>query len=171
MYPIKYTLVILILGLVFYFTQRDDKLSEVERNAISDSLEQIALDFIKGWEPPFEEKLSLKPFTQSQDFSVVIDANYIPDYETWKCGLHNSLQQEKNDKESFVHNLGDIKIVVLSPESAVLTARYDYEYTRKNGGNFTGTGAFTMTFRLEQETWKVVHYHGSHGIERPAERI
>ena len=58
---------------------------------VSDTLEHIVLAFIRSWETPFYPDSALALFTQTEDFSLVIDGWYEDTYEDWAAGIVDNL--------------------------------------------------------------------------------
>ena len=46
-----------------------------EKEAIKKTLETMAMDFLKSWEPPFNPEGALSFFTQTEDFHLISDGH------------------------------------------------------------------------------------------------
>jgi len=64
---------------------------------------------------------------------------------------------------SYKHEVKDIKTLVLSSDAGVATIIYIWDSITKEGVHRRTNGAATLTCRLEENGWKIVQYHGSHG--------
>jgi hypothetical protein len=133
---------------------------------ISDSLRSIAISFLRSWEPPFNPEKALSLFTQSDDFYLVIDGFDIDSFNEWSNGVPNYMADDNYFFKSYKHEIKDIKTVALSPNVGVVTITYIWDNISKDDIHKRIDGAATMTCRFEDEKWKIVHYHGSHGEEQ-----
>ncbi|MCF8364502.1 MAG: nuclear transport factor 2 family protein [Bacteroidales bacterium] len=137
---------------------------------ISDSLKTVAIHFLRSWEPPFNPDKAINLFTQSKDFHLVIDGFTTKTFEEWKDGVPNYMADDDSFFKSYKHEIKDIRTVVLSPESGVVTITYIWDnISSKDDTHKRVDGAITLTCRQEKDGWKIVHYHGSHGDERIVE--
>ena len=135
-----------------------------EQESIKMTLENMAMDFLKSWEPPYDPDSALALFTQKEDLHVVIGGEYTCDnYMDWKEAVTNSMSHEEEYYNSYKHEVKYIKTVVLSQQSGVVTIVYIWDSISKEGVHERTPGAFTLTCRKEKNDWKIVHYHGSHG--------
>lgn len=133
------------------------------QDSISSKLENIALDFLRSWEPPYDPDAALALFTQKEDFHLVIGGGYTCDnYLDWTEAVPRSMAHEKEFYASYKHEVKYIETVVLSPQSGVVTMVYTWDSITKEGVHERTPGAFTLACRKENGTWKIVHYHGSH---------
>ena len=145
----------------------DDSFNKDVQEQVSDSLETIAIDFLRSWEPPFNADKALNLFTQSNDFHLVIDGFITNTFEEWKNGVPNYMSDDDYFFKSYKHEIKDIRTVVLSPKSGVVTITYVWEsISRQDDIHKRVDGAITLTCREEKAGWKIVHYHGSHGEDR-----
>ena len=133
---------------------------------ISDSLRNIAISFIQSWEPPFNPEKAVSLFTQSDDFYLVIDGYETSSFKEWEDGVPNYMADDNFFFKSYKHEIKNMKTVTLSPESGVITITYIWDNISKDDIHKRIDGAITLTCRLEDEKWKIVHYHGSHGEEQ-----
>jgi hypothetical protein len=133
------------------------------QDSISAELESIAIDFLRSWEPPYDPEAALALFTQKEDFHVVIGGGYTCDnYMDWTEAVPSSMSHEKAFYDTYKHEVKYIESVVLSPKSGVVTIVYIWDSISKEGLHERTPGAITLTCRMENEAWKIVHYHGSH---------
>ena len=73
------------------------------------------------------------------------------------------MAHEEEFYSSYTHEVEYIESVVLSPQSGVVTIVYIWDSISKEGVHERTPGAYTLTCREEADSWKIVHYHGSHG--------
>jgi hypothetical protein len=163
----KYNLV-LILSTLFLFLSchSEDKLSTETENAIKETLEKMAIENLKSWEPPFHEDIFLGPFTHSQDLFVVLDGFSIKDYQKWKNVVIESMQAERDQNfKLYKHIVNDINTAVLSSNSGVVTMKYTWDYITKDDLHYNTDAVVTLVFKLEKENWEIIHFNVSHGKE------
>lgn len=140
-----------------------EKVSVELHGLISEELENIVTAFLKSWEPPFDPEGAIALFSQSSDFNLVIDGFEIGSYEEWARNVPNFMSDDDYFFTSYSHEIRDIKTVVLSPNSGVVTISYIWDSVSTEGIHERTPGAATLTCRLEENGWRIVHYHGSHG--------
>ena len=157
-----------VLIIIYLFGCQTDKpvLDNNIKKQISDSLSNVAISFLHSWEPPFNSDKALSLFTQSDDFNLVIDGFKTESYSEWAEGVPNYMADDNYFFKLYTHEIKDIKTVVLSPGSGVVTITYIWENISKDDVHKKVDGAITLTCRKEDNKWKIVHYHGSHGEER-----
>jgi hypothetical protein len=144
--------------------QNVDEVPVVLQESIKSKLESIALTFLRSWEPPYDPDAALALFTQREDFHLVISGDYTADnYLEWTEAVPRSMAHEVEFYNSYKHEVKYIETVVLSPQSGVVTIIYIWDSISKEGVHERTPGAITLTCRKENEAWKIVHYHGSHG--------
>ena len=112
----KSNLVLILSTLLFFLScYTEDKLLPETENLIKETLEKIAIENLRSWEPPFHESIFLNPFTQSEDLLVVLDGFTIKDYQKWKNVVIESMQADRDQKfKSYKHIVNDIKTAVLA---------------------------------------------------------
>ena len=69
----KICLLIILTTILISCRVNQGDLDLAEKNEIIKELESIAIENLRSWEPPFSEEKLLKPFTNKDDFFVVID--------------------------------------------------------------------------------------------------
>jgi len=159
-------LVPLAAMLLFASCQRSAaELSNELEIEIKDSLENIALDFLRSWEPPFYPEKALKLFTQSDDFCLIIDGLPIMEYSEWAEGVPNFMSDDAYFFKSYKHDIKAIRAVVLSPDVGVVTIIYTWDSVSTEDVHTLTDGAITLTCKREDDGWKIVQYHGSHDNE------
>lgn len=166
------SLLIIILLIFAAFTgcrQPSSKLTPGGKQEISDTLGNMAVSFLRSWEPPFHPEQALKLFTRTTDFNLVIDGLPIDNYQEWETGVPNFMSDDNYFFKSYRHEIDTIRTVVLSPESGVVTIIYTWDNVTREGVHNRVPGAITLTCRKEPAGWKIVHYHGSHGDEEVVE--
>ena len=132
------------------------------QESITIKLTDIALEFLKSWEPPFDPDAAIALFTQGEDFHLVIDGYVIDNYQDWAKNVPNFMSDDDYFFASYKHEVKNIETVVLSPQSGAVTVVYIWDSISKEGIHERTPGAATLTCRKENEAWKIVHYHGSH---------
>lgn len=140
----------------------NEQAGEYSTQEISDSLKNIAVEFLRSWEPPFYPDKAISLFTESKDFYLVIDGNEIETFQEWSAGVPNYMSDDNYFFSSYKHEIKDIRTVVLSPESGVVTIVYIWDNVSTDGIHRRVNGAATLACRKEENRWKIVHYHGSH---------
>lgn len=143
--------------------ESEEKVSLELQGLISEELENIVTTFLRTWEPPFDPEGAIVLFTQSSDFNLIIDGFEIDNYQEWARNVPNFMSDDDYFFTSYSHEIKDIKTVVLSPKSGVVTISYIWDSVSTEGIHERTPGAATLTCRLEENGWKIVHYHGSHG--------
>jgi hypothetical protein len=149
-------------------TVSDDQSTEPENQAeqmVADTLIRIAKDFLLSWEPPFYEEESLKDFSKSDDFSMVIDGSYLGSYQEWASILPESMEHERLHYKSYTHHIKELRTVVLGPNAGAITITYVWDNVTDEDEHYKTDGAITLVCREEADRWKIVHYHGSHDKE------
>ena len=160
---------VLILSTLFLFLSchSSGKLLPETENAIKETLEKLAIENLKSWEPPFHEDIFLDPFTQSQDLFVVLDGFSIKDYQKWKNVVIESMQVDRNQNfKLYKHIVNDINTAVLSSNSGVVTIKYTWDYITKDDLHYNTDAVVTLVFKLEKENWEIIHFNVSHGKEK-----
>jgi hypothetical protein len=160
---------VLILSTLFLFLScyTEDKLLPETENAIEETLEKMAIENLKSWEPPFHEDLFLDLFTQSEDLFVVLDGFSINNYQRWKNVVIKSMQADRDQNfKLYKHSVNEINTAVLSAKSGVVTMKYTWDYITKDDLHYNKDAAVTLVFRLEKENWKIIHFNVSHGKEK-----
>ena len=163
---INYITVIIFLLLFASCQSRTDSLTLKQEQEISEALARVATDFLASWEPPFYPERALSLFTQTEDFCLIIDGLLIDSYSKWAEGVPNFMADDKYFFSSYTHNIKDIKTVLLGRDAGVVTMIYVWESVTKEGVHRRTNGASTLTCRLEESGWKIIHYHGSHGDDQ-----
>ena len=158
----------IVLISIFALSCQSRNQDSIESNEtqISDSLRSVAIRFLKSWEPPFNPERALSLFTQTDDFYLVIDGIEIDSYNKWAEGVPDFMADDDYFFKSYTHEIKDMETVRLSPCSGVVTITYIWDNISKDDIHRRTDGAATLTCRFEDNTWKIVHYHGSHGEEQ-----
>ena len=164
----KSNLTIILSTLLFFLScYTENKLSPDTENVIKETLEKIAIENLKSWEPPFHESIFLNPFTQSEDLLVVLDGFIIKDYQKWKNVVIESMQADRDLKfKMYKHIVNDINTAVLSSNSCVVTMKYTWDYITKEDVHYNTDAVVTLVFKLEKENWEIIHFNVSHGEKR-----
>jgi len=160
--------IILILSLLLFSNcqSRKDILTKNQEQEITDTLKVIATGFLRSWEPPFHPERALQLFTQTEDFCLIIDGFLIDNYSKWAEGVPNFMADDHYFFSSYKHEIKDIKSVVLNKDAGVVTIIYIWDSITTEGVHRITDGAITLTCRREENGWKIIHYHGSHGDDQ-----
>jgi len=161
----------LILSLLLFSNcqSRKDTLTKNQELEITDTLEIIATGFLRSWEPPFNPKRALQLFTQTEDFCLIIDGFLIENYSKWAEGVPNFMADDNSFFSSYKHEIKNIKSVVINKDAGVVTIIYIWDSITTEGVHRITDGAITLTCRREENGWKIIHYHGSHGEDQVIE--
>ena len=141
-------------------------MSDDEILKIKTTLENIALDNLKDWEPPFHEDKFLQDFTQSDDFKFTVDGYHINDFEKWKTIVYESMEFDRVNHKHYKHSIKDIQTTVLSKHSGIVTVNYIWDYITNDDLHYNTPANVTSVFRLEDNDWKILNSHVSHGEKR-----
>ena len=166
---INFIAVIISLLLLSNCQSRKDMLTKDQEQEITDTLKSIATGFLSSWEPPFYPERALKLFTQTEDFCLIIDGFLIDNYSKWAEGVPNFMADDVNNFNSYKHEIKEIKTVVLNKNAGVVTIIYIWDSITKEGIRRKTDGAFSLTCRCEENGWRIIHYHGSHGDDQIVE--
>ena len=157
-----WTLVILCAGCRSHEHSAAEPMSVETAAQVSMDMEQVVLKFLHSWEPPFYPDSALACFTQTEDFSLVIDGWYTGSYREWAEGVPNFMSDDAYYFTAYKHEVQEILAVPFSPEAGVVTIVYVWDHVDREGIHGRTDGRATMACRKEADGWKIVHYHGSH---------
>jgi len=138
-------------------------LSDKTRQHIKETLEQLAVDNLKAWEPPFYEEKFLDFFTRSEDFSFAVDGFHITNYKDWAGVVYESMDHDRKNYKEYVDDIKHIKTEVIDKDYGFVTVDYTWDYTTLDDVSHTVKSVVTMLFRNENGQWKIVNTHCSHG--------
>jgi hypothetical protein len=172
--PLRILILFFALAVLFANCMRETStnknvLTEEIKAQVSDTLEHVVLAFLHSWEPPFYPDSALALFTQTDDFSLVIDGWYSGSYREWAEGVPNYMADDDYYFTSYRHEVKEIRTVPLSPESGVVTIVYVWDHVDREGVHERTDGMATIACRKEEGGWKIVQYHGSHHEMPPVE--
>ena len=159
----------LFLLLFSLLTSCDSDKSSMSDNdilQIKRTLENQALDNLKDWEPPFHEENFLKDFTQSSDFRFTVDGFQVNDFEKWKAIVYESMEFDRLNHKQYKHDIIDIQTIVLGENSGVVTVNYIWDYTTNDDQHYNIRATVTTVYRFENDNWKIINSHVSHGEKR-----
>jgi len=83
------------------------------------------------------------------------------DVFTSKDSFKNMFLEMIEGRESHGRENLEIKVTILSPDTAFVSAAYDYTINYKNGRIFEGTCLQTSIWKMEIDNWKITHDHFS----------
>lgn len=130
------------------------------------TLENLALDNLKDWEPPYHEEAYLKDFTQTNDFRFTVDGFHVNDFEKWKAIVNESMEFDRQNYKQYQHDIEDIQTIVLDEKSGVVTVNYIWDYTTNDDLHYNTRATVTSVYRFEKDNWKIINSHVSHGEKR-----
>jgi len=161
------SLALLSLFLLISCSSDNDVVSVQNNEKISSQLENIALENLKSWEPPFYENNFLNHFTQSDDLLIVIDDFTIKNYDKWKEIVIESMNEDRNQQfKMYKHIINEVNVAVLSASSGVVTTSYTWDYITNENLHFNVKANATLVFRKNNEHWEIVHFIVSHQKEK-----
>ena len=108
-------------------------------------------------------EISEKLFEHGPDFSMVIDASYYPVWNERLQKIPQQVAEAKAEDQEGSHRTLDERIQFIGNDAAVLTRFYRYTFTETGGKRGHHDSAVTILFMRKTGTWRIVHYHGSHG--------
>ena len=138
-------------------------ISENDILKIKTILENLALDNLKNWEPPFHEEKYLMGFTQSSDFRFTVDGFHVNGFEKWKAIVYESMESDRLNHKQYKHDITDIQTIVLGEKSGLVTVNYIWDYITNDNLHFNVPATVTSVYRFEDKKWKLVNSHVSHG--------
>ena len=141
-------------------------MSEKDMLQIKSTLENLALDNLKDWEPPFHEDRFLQDFTQSNDFRFTVDGFHVNDYEKWKTIVYESMDYDRLNHKHYKHDIIDIQTIVLSINSGIVTVNYIWDYITNDDLHYNTPATVTAVYRFEDNNWRIMNTHVSHGENR-----
>jgi hypothetical protein len=133
---------------------------------IKTTLESLALNHLRDWEPPFNEDKFLDDFTQSEDFRFTVDGFHINDFEKWKTIVYESMEFDRQNHKHYKHDIIDIQTIVLGENSGIVTVNYIWDYLTIDDQYYKTPATVTTVYRFEDNNWKIVNSHVSHGEKK-----
>lgn len=160
---------IILTALLLSCNPDPKSLTDNQVNEIKTSIEKIALDNLRYWEPPFYENKLLLAYTQRDDFKFTVDGYYINDFENWKAIVYESMEQDRKNYKHYKHIIKDIYTNVINENSGFVTLNYIWDYITNDDLHYNTHATVTALYRLEENGWKIVNAHVSHGQKRIVE--
>jgi len=133
------------------------ELSKKEKQIIKETLEKLAVENLKTWEPPFNEKKFLEFFTQRDDFSFAVDGFHVTNYEDWVGIVYESMDYDRKNHKEYQDIIKNIET------DGFVTIDYVWDYTTNEDVHYNVKSIVTMLFRNEDNKWKIMNTHCSHG--------
>ena len=159
----KLILILVISFLLTACTFDNSSMNEKDVLQIKSTLENLALDNLKDWEPPFNEDKFLQDFSQSDDFRFTVDGFHVNDYEKWKTIVYESMDYDRQNHKHYKHDIIDIQTVLLSINSGIVTVNYIWDYITNDDLHYNTPATVTTVYRFEDNNWRIVNSHVSHG--------
>ncbi|MCB0634453.1 MAG: nuclear transport factor 2 family protein, partial [Lewinella sp.] len=138
-------------------------LSDNAKLNIKETLEKLAVDNLKAWEPPFSEEAFLDFFTQTEDFSFAVDGFHITSYEDWVGVVYESMDHDRKSYKTYTDNIEHVETDIINEDYGFVTVDYTWDYTNNDDVRYMVKSIVTMLFRKENGGWKIVNTHCSHG--------
>ena len=157
---------LILSALISSCNLEERSISEDEILKIKTSLENLALDNLKDWEPPFHEDEFLQDFTQSVDFKFTVDGYHINDFEKWRTIVYESMEFDRVNHKHYKHIIKEIQTTVLSKNSGIVTLNYIWDYITNDDLHYNTPATVTSVYRFEDNNWKILNSHVSHGEKR-----
>ena len=142
------------------------ELSEKEKLNVKETLEKLATNNLKAWEPPFYEEIFLDFFTQNDDFSFAVDGFHVTNYEDWVAIVYGSMEEDRKNNKEYSDIIKNIETEVINKNYGFVTIDYIWDYTTNENINYNVNSIVTMLFRIEDNQWKIMNTHCSHGETR-----
>ena len=162
----KLLLIIFLSGILGACVNNQDNLSEDIKQEMKVTLEKLAVDNLKAWEPPFNEDKFLEFFTQRNDFSFAVDGFHVTNYEDWVGFVYESMEEDRKNHTEFRDVIHNIETEVINEDYGFVTIDYVWDYTTNEDIHYNVKSIVTMLFRNEDNNWKILNTHCSHGETR-----
>jgi hypothetical protein len=100
------------------------------------------------------------------DFSFTVDGFHVNDYEKWKTIVYESMDYDRQNHKHYKHDVIDIQTVVLGINSGIVTVNYIWDYITNDDLHYNTPATVTTVYRFEDNNWRIVNSHVSHGENR-----
>lgn len=159
----KLLLIVFLSGILSACVSNQDNISEDIKQEIKVTLEKLAVDNLKAWEPPFYEEKFLEFFTQRNDFSFAVDGFHVTNYEDWVGIVYESMEEDRKNCKEYSDVIHNIETEVINEDYGFVTIDYVWDYTTNEYIRYNVKSVVTMLFRNEDNNWKILNTHCSHG--------
>ena len=96
-------------------------------------------------------------YSQSQFLSAIASTDYYAARSAWVDTITNYFSMREHQRlEPF-----EVQVTALTPDLALLTSQENGEIRLKDGGELKHKHVFTMIWKKEQDSWKILHSHES----------
>ena len=136
----KLFLVLILFLLITSCNSDKSLLSDNDILEIKARLENLAVDNLKDWEPPFHVDNFLRDFTQSIDFRLTVDGFHVTDFKKWETIVYESMEF---DRLNHKHDIIDIQTIVLGNNSGLVTINYIWDYITSDNLNYNTPATVT----------------------------
>ena len=113
----------------------------------------------------FKEKF-LEFFTQRKDFSFAVDGFHVTNYEDWVGIVYESMEEDRKNHKEYRDVIHNIETEVINEDYGFVTIDYVWDYTTNEDIHYNVKSIVTMLFRNEDNKWKIMNTHCSHGETR-----
>ena len=131
-------------------------LSDAARAAIADTVRLLARDFIAA-DHAMEPDKVMALFDESPDVAIASNGTV----RESRQAFHDLLVALYASTRSLDIVRDTARVVVLSPDAAVITESYHYTRTARDGKSSGGIAVITYVCQRRDGHWKIVHYHFS----------
>ncbi len=156
----------IILFLPFLIIACGDNHKELSQNEIlriQRITEDLIVDNLHDWEPPFREEDLLEDFSRGIAFSFTADGYHIDNFSDWQTIVYESMAYDRSLYKEYKHTLSSIRSVVLGSTAALVTVNYVWEGLSIENVHSRTPATLTAVCRLEEGAWKIMSAHVSHG--------
>ena len=159
----KLLLIICLSSFISACVNTPGNLSEDIKQEIKVTLEKLASDNLKAWEPPFNEEKFLEFFTRRDDFSFAVDGFHVTNYEDWVGIVYESMEEDRKNHKDYRDVIHNIETEVINEDYGFVTIDYVWDYTTNEDIRYNVKSIVTMLIRKEDNKWKIMNTHCSHG--------
>jgi len=145
------------------FNFSKNECSDKSMQKVHDTLEKMAIENLKAWEPPFNEEKFLSFFTQGDDFSFAVDGFHVTNYQNWKQIVYQSMDYDRKNYKEYKDIVINTRTNVINKNYGFVTIDYVWDYTTNEDNRYKVNSVVTMLFKNEKNEWKIVNTHCSHG--------
>ncbi|MBN1153317.1 nuclear transport factor 2 family protein [candidate division KSB1 bacterium] len=151
-----YPLVFIVVFVLFLNCQQQTVLTELEEQTIkqevSDQFDQLLAACAEMDAEAWSEYYSKDAF-----ISAIGGTDYFPTRSAWVDSItHYFSLRERQQTEPL-----EVRVTALTPNHALLTSTENMDIWPKSGEQFRWKHVFTMVWKKEQGSWKILHSHES----------
>jgi len=139
------------------------QMDETERARIREIVEQRMHSF-EAAERALDAEALIRHFSPDPGFYIYNDGNRLT-YEAMTAGVRQAFPAMRSIEGGF----GDMDVLVLAPDVALATARFEETVTDGSGNVTRQRGAASWLWRQVGSEWRIVYGHVDHHAEPSAE--